>query len=129
MTGAGYETIWDKALEGPSRTFCISLENGRMQGMCDGVESVRQAVWKCLATQRGEHLIYGPYYGLDRNALVQADPAQLQAAAEQAVRSALLRDPRVWSVDRVQALRQGDSLSLTVEVTTRFGTVQLTEEV
>ena len=47
----------------PSRTYHIDLSQNRILGFCDGEEAIRQAIYKIIATQRYDYIIYSENYG------------------------------------------------------------------
>ncbi|MEJ9165084.1 DUF2634 domain-containing protein, partial [Paenibacillus graminis] len=48
----------------PSLTYKLDLANGRIGAVdVDGLEAVKQVVFKILSTSRFEHLIYSGDYG------------------------------------------------------------------
>lgn len=120
------ETVTEQA---KNKTYRLDRQRGRIWGRCDGLESVRQSVWKILSTPKSGYLIYGNGYGLDREAIAQADPERMETVARQEVERALLADGRITGVEQVSAARSGDSLHLAVRAHCLYGTVQVTTEV
>ncbi|MBQ3566888.1 MAG: DUF2634 domain-containing protein [Oscillospiraceae bacterium] len=55
----------EEEAEKPSRTYCLDLDKGRIIGMVDGIDAVKQAVEKALSTRRFYCLIYDSDYGCD----------------------------------------------------------------
>ena len=53
----------EEAAEPPSKTYRLDLEEGRILGMVDGQEAVRQAIHKAIITPRWKCLIYDNQYG------------------------------------------------------------------
>ena len=49
--------------EGTSRTYLIDWDRGRIGGLTDGEEAVRQFIRKALMTPRFKCLIYDSQYG------------------------------------------------------------------
>ena len=56
--------------EQPSRTWYINKETNRIQGECDGLEAVRQAVEIILNVERFRWQIYSPYSGMQWEGLI-----------------------------------------------------------
>lgn len=48
----------------PGKTYYINSATGRMTSMIDGKESLVQAIYKALDTEKFGYLIYGWLYGL-----------------------------------------------------------------
>ena len=100
----------------PSRTYRIDFDRGRVIGMVDGLEAIKQAVYKAIETDRFAHIIYGGQYGRQRSA-----PDELQSYIEEA----LLADDRITAVDNFQVSYDGDAATMSFTVTTVFGTTPI----
>jgi len=95
----------------PSRTYRLDLEHGRIRGMTDGAEAVKQAVYKILATERYAHSIYSGY-GLDR---------RIGPELERCVKEALLEDDRIESVEDFRMDWSGDEVVVRCVVVSIYG--------
>lgn len=83
----------------PSLTYKLDLNNGRIGAVVvDGLEAVKQAVFKILATIRFEHLIYSADYGNEADVGGVRGRAVFETEIERWVREALLQDDRIVSV-------------------------------
>lgn len=83
------------------RTYRLDHEHGRIRGMIDGEEAVRQAVWKILSTRRFAHFLYDDQYGSDLfNKLGDVDltPEYLDADIPAMIEDALTCDDRITAV-------------------------------
>src|SRR5690606_42159936 len=58
----------------PSLTYAIDFEKGRIRGMIDELEAVKQAVFLILQTERYRYLIYSDDYGSELEGLIGRDP-------------------------------------------------------
>ena len=53
-------------VEQPSKTYKMNLYTGeRVQGYTDGLEAIKQAVYKILNTERYSYIIYSWNYGIE----------------------------------------------------------------
>ena len=59
-----------EAAEKPSKTYKLDLDKGRILGMVDGQEAVRQAIRKAIIKPRWKCLIYDNQYGSEIEAAV-----------------------------------------------------------
>jgi len=100
----------------PSRTYRIDFDRGRVVGMVDGLDAVRQAVFKIIETDRFAHVIYGGQFGRQRGA-----PDELQSY----VTEALLADDRITAVDDFQVSYDGDTATMSFTVTSVFGVTSI----
>ncbi|WP_144939525.1 DUF2634 domain-containing protein [Paenibacillus sp. 32O-W] len=113
----------------PSRTYRLDLSNKRIIGMTDGLEAVRQSVYKILRTERYEHLIYSPNYGSELMGLLGKDAGLFHSELKRRVREALMQDDRVKEVDDFDITYHGDSALAQFTVHSDFGSFRISEEV
>lgn len=139
-----------EAAEPPSKTYRLDLEAGRILGMVDGQEAVKQAIHKAIITPRWKCLIYDNQYGSEIEAAViqsmgRATPEYIEAVVPGFVRDALRPDSRVTLVynfvfaftpeekaERFPDLYdilgdEGDSVFVAFDADTIYGTVQIKE--
>ncbi len=139
-----------EAAELPSRTYRLDIDKGRILGMVDGQEAVRQAIHKAIITPRWKCLIYDNQYGSEIEATViqskgRATPEYIKAVVPGFVRDALRPDSRVTLVsnfvfaftpeekekffpDLFEAVGdEGDSVFISFDADTIYGTVQIEE--
>lgn len=116
-------------VEQPSLTYRLDLEAGVIAGRVDGLEAVKQAVYKILQTRRYEHLIYTPNYGHELHTLIGKDPLLVRSEAARMLREALLQDDRITAVQDVDAETSGDSILLRFTVVSRYGSFRAQQEV
>lgn len=143
-------TTVQEAAEPPSKTYRLDLEAGRILGMTDGQEAVRQAIHKAIITPRWKCLIYDNQYGSEIEAAViqsmgRATPEYIETVVPGFVRDALRPDTRVTLVynfvfaftpeekaerfpDLYDVLGdEGDSVFVAFDADTIYGTVQIKE--
>lgn len=83
----------------PSLTYALDLENGRVRGMLDDRESVRQAIYLILNTERYTHLIYSWDYGVELKNLIGEPKEYALPEIKRCITEALLQDNRITAVD------------------------------
>ena len=143
-------TTVQEAAEPPTKTYRLDLEEGRILGMVDGQEAVRQAIHKAIITPRWKCLIYDNQYGSEiESAVIQsqgrANRDYIEAVVPGFVRDALRPDSRVTLVyNFVFAFTpeekakyfpaqydilgdEGDSVFVSFYADTIYGTVQIEE--
>jgi len=108
----------------PSRTYRIDFEQGRVVGMADGLDAVKQAVYKILHTDRFRHLIYSSDYGMEWNGLIGANPAFIQAELKRRITESLLQDDRIEAVQDFEFEFNGDTALVRFTVVSSFGSYQ-----
>ena len=114
------ETAWDFIQERPIYSAGEPVE-------VTGAEAVRVWVWKALKTARCRYDIYTWDFGCEAENLVgQAFTAQVkESEAARYVREALEPNPYITGVRQVTVSFQGDRLSITCQVETVYGGVEV----
>lgn len=113
----------------PSLTFGIDFDRGRVIGMVDGLDAVKQAVFLILQTERYRHLIYTPDYGCELEGLVGRDPLFVQSEIKRRIREALMQDDRIEDVTNFSIQFDGDSALVRFTVVSAFGSFEVAQEV
>ncbi|WP_407893534.1 DUF2634 domain-containing protein [Lacticaseibacillus sp. N501-2] len=112
----------------PSLTYRVV--DGRVRGMIDDLDAVRQAVDKILRTERFVWPIYDDQYGNDLLELIGKSMPYAKAEVERMITEALQGDDRVdgVTIDKMEAVN-GDSLAVWFTVSTASGELQAETEV
>lgn len=113
----------------PSLTFGIDFDRGRVIGMVDGLEAVKQAVFLILQTERYRHLIFSSDYGSELEGLVGRDPLFVQSEIKRRIREALMQDDRIEDVINFSIRFDGDSALMRFTVVSIFGNFEAEQEV
>lgn len=113
----------------PSLTYKIDFEQGRIVGLTDGLEAVKQAIFLILQTERYEYLIYSTDYGSELRGLVGKEPAYIQSELKRRITEALTQDDRIEDVTNFQTEINGDSATVRFTVVTTFGDFSTEQEV
>ncbi len=79
----------------PGRTYKMNLEEMRIGGSVDGIEAVKQAIYKILNTQQFQYLIYSWDYGIELTDLFGQSSAFVYSEIENRIREALQEDDRI----------------------------------
>lgn len=128
-TGASILNAPVEEQQQPSLTWMLDLENKRITRTIDGIDAVKQAVFKILSTERYQHLIYSFNYGVELSDLIGSSPLFVQSELKRRVTEALLQDDRITSVEDFQVTFQGESALATFTVVSVFGSFPFTKEV
>lgn len=107
----------------PTKTYRIL--HGRILGLVDGLEAMRQAVEKVMSTPRFQHEIYSESYGHDLEDLIGEEMALAEMEVERLISEALLVDDRILSIENFNITPGVDRSSLQVSftVSTLFGNI------
>lgn len=84
--------------EEPSRVHKMYFEEKRVIGMCDGLEAVKQAVFKILNTERYKYPIYSRNYGVELEHVFGKPVSYAVSEIERVIKEALLQDDRITGV-------------------------------
>lgn len=115
-------SIQDAAeMQQTSRTYGIDFAAGKATGITDGLEAVRQAVYKILRTDRFAHLIYDANYGSEISSLQGRSQGYVRSEIERRIREALLQDDRISEVADMQINITGDEALVTFTVVSTYG--------
>lgn len=114
----------------PSRTYRMDVNAGRILGQCDGLDAMKQAVYKVLCTERFRHLIYTARYGIELADLFGQPAPWVYVEIERRVCEALLADDRIDAVDSFafDNPKRG-TVSVTCLVHSRWGAFPVQTEV
>lgn len=106
----------------PSKQHRMDLDRNIIQGVCDGLEAVKQTVFKILNTERYAYLIYSWNYGIELKDLFGTSPTYACPEIERRVKEALAQDDRIQTVDNFEfdTSKKG-VVSVTFTVHTLFG--------
>ncbi|GAC42269.1 DUF2634 domain-containing protein [Paenibacillus popilliae] len=108
----------------PSLTWKLDLEKGRVVGKTDGLEAIKQAVFKVFQTDRFWHDIYTSDYGHELTLLLGSSPVFAQSEAMRIIQEALVSDDRVQAVENVVVEIQGDQITIRFTVMTAYGSFE-----
>ena len=110
-----------------SRTY--KLSGDKIQGYVDGLEALKQAIYKVLNTERYEYPIYSFNYGIDLESLVGKDRTYVQIELKRRISECLLQDERITGVDNFRFEGSSDVLKCTFDVHSIFGNLTISREV
>lgn len=111
--------------EQPSLTYFMNTDNNRIFQYCDGVEAVKQAIYKIINTERYECPIYSWNYGIELKSLFGMPCSFCIPELERRIEEALLQDTRIKKVYDFEfdMLKKGE-VSVSFKVDTIKGIVK-----
>ena len=110
-----------------NRTYKII--NGNARGFIDGLDAVKQAVYKVLNTEKYEYPIYDFDYGIELENLIGKDRTYVQIELKRRIKECLLQDERIADVSNFRFESKGDSLQCTFDVRSIYGGFTVSREV
>lgn len=117
----------------PTKTYKLNFETKRITGAIDGVEAIRQYVYKVLATERASFAIYGTddgiNYGVELQRFIGKPFSFISSDIERTISEALLQDERILAInDFVIGEPINDTLEVSFTVSTLYGDIKINEE-
>lgn len=88
--------------EQPGLTYRMQTEEKRIRGHTDGLEAVRQAIYKIIMTERYQYVIYSWNYGIELQDLFGEPVTFVCPELKRRISEALLWDDRIRQVDNFQ---------------------------
>lgn len=83
----------------PSKNYRMHLDRNIINGSCDGLEAMRQVIFKILNTERYQNIIYSWNYGVELLDLFGEPVAYVCSELQRRITEALTQDDRILSVD------------------------------
>lgn len=116
--------------EQPSKSYKMDSDGNTVRGFCDGIEEVKQAIFRILSTERYKYIIYSWNYGIETQDLYGEPVTYVCPELERRITEALCVDSRITGVSD---FKHDTSVKKTVHTTftvhTVFGDVQSEKEV
>jgi hypothetical protein len=84
--------------ERPSKTYKINVEADRIDGNVNGLDSIAQAVYLILSSERYAHIIYSWDYGIELVDLFGKPMPYVMSELPRRIKEALTQDDRINDV-------------------------------
>lgn len=110
-----------------SRTY--KLHTSKIQGYCDELEALEQAIYKEFNTEKYEYPIYSFNYGIDIESLLGKDSTYVRIELKRRIQERLLQDDRIKNVDNFKFDISGDKMLCTFDVHSIYGDITISKEV
>lgn len=85
--------------EQASKTYQMHIEKEYIGGTCDDLESIKQAVFKVLNTERYHYAMYSWNYGIETTDLIGQRMGYVLPEIQRRITEALSTDDRITAVD------------------------------
>lgn len=107
----------------PNRTYRLVLDSMRVSGQTDGIEAIKQAVFKVLSTERYQHEIYSWNYGVELADLWGRPTTYVLPELKRRITEALTWDERIETVTDFAFDVQGGVIHMSFTVHTVAGAI------
>ena len=106
----------------PSKNYKLHIEYDVINGFCDGLEAMKQVVYKILNTERYQHIIYSWNYGVELRDLYGEPFTYVCPEIQRRITEALVQDDRINGVDSFEFdLTEKKTVKVTFTVHTIYG--------
>ena len=113
----------------PSLTYALDIEHGRIRGMVDELESLRQSIYLILSVERYQYPIYSYNYGVELVDLIGQPKDFVMSEVKRRITEALTQDDRINSVDCWEFESTKNALIVTFTVHSIFGDIETKKEI
>lgn len=113
----------------PTHTYKMDLKSNLIRGYTDGLEAMKQAIFKILSTERYQYVMYSWNYGIETLDLYGEPVSYVCPELERRILEALLWDERIESVSNFEFdISKKRVIRVTFTAHTAFGDVQVERE-
>lgn len=117
-------------IEQPTNTYKMNLDDNSVRGYTDGIEAMKQTIYKILLTERYKYIMYSWNYGIETVDLFGEPISYVCPELKRRITEALLYDKRIKGVDDfVFDTAKKGIVSVSFTVHTIFGNVEAEKEV
>ena len=114
------------------KEYGVDFATGQLTGkIVEGLEAIKVWIWLCMHTERFRHAIYSADYGTSLEQYIGHMLSQeyINTDCESEISDALLINEYIESVEDFEAVRNSDSLDIKFRVVTKFGNIEVDENV
>ena len=114
------------------REYGINFQNGQLTGkIVEGLEAIKVWIWLCVHTERFRHAIYSADYGTSLEQYIGhvLSDEYINTDCESEISDALLINEYVESIEDFEAIKDGEHLRVSFRVVTKFGSIEVDENV
>lgn len=114
------------------KEYGIDFRTGQLTGkIVEGLEAIKVWVWLCMHTERFRHAIYSADYGTSLEQYIghMLSEEYINTDCESEITDALLINEYIESIEDFEAVRNSDSLNISFRVVTKFGSIEVDENV
>lgn len=116
--------ILDTSEHMPSLTYRMAEEKKEVRGALDGMEAIKQAVYKTLQTERYKYVIYDWNYGVELEDLFGKSVGFVIPELQRRITEALLADDRIEGVTDFSFETEKSSVTAAFRVQTIWGDLE-----
>ena len=103
------------------KDYKMIVDKATVSGVCGGLDSVRQAAFKILNTERYDNIIYSWNYGVETKDLYGMPMSYVKTDIKRRFTEALLQDDRIKDVTDFEFETNGSNLHVKCTITCDYG--------
>lgn len=114
------------------KEYGINFQTGQLTGkIVEGLEAIKVWIWLCMHTERFRHAIYSADYGTSFEQYIGhvLIDEYINTDCESEITDALLINEYIESIEDFEAVRNSDSLDIKFRAVTKFGNIEVDENV
>lgn len=114
------------------KEYGIDFTTGQLTGkIVEGLEAIKVWIWLCMHTERFRHAIYSADYGTSLEQYIghMLSEEYINTDCESEITDALLINEYIESIEDFEAVRNSDILNISFRVVTKFGNIEVDENV
>lgn len=106
------------------RTYALKWQRRTLRGYVEGIDALKQRVYKILATEKGAFPIYSDTYGVAVDDLWGRDHNLAESELKRRITQALESDSNIEHLDNFSFTRENDEVYLTFDLYTALGQIE-----
>lgn len=110
-----------------SKTYKVLI--GDSKGYIEGIEALKQFIYKVLSTEKYDYPIYSFNYGVEVEDLIGKDYDYVKIELKRRIAECLLEDERIRTVDNFSFEKENDVLKCVFNVESIYGNITISKEV
>lgn len=110
-----------------SKTYKLLI--GDSKGYIEGIEALKQFIYKVLSTEKYDYPIYSFNYGIELENLIGKDYDYVKIELKRRIEECLLEDERINTVSNFSFEKEDDLLKCTFDVESIYGNINISKEV
>lgn len=116
--------------ENANNTYKVNIEKNTIEGICNGIEAIKQTIYCILNTERFEYLIYSWDYGVEIKNLIGEQSTFVIPELERVIKEALIQDDRIEEVVEFTFNQTSkNAITINFKVRTILGDITIEKEV
>lgn len=110
----------------PSKTYKLNMDNNTISGgYIDGLDALKQAIYKILNTERFDYIIYSWNYGIEIKELIGEHMSFVIPEIERVIKEALMQDDRIEDVTDFKFTTNKNNVTVNFKVTSKEGVASI----